>query len=168
MSIQEENGNKENPGESFDLSTCHVYARLTNTEGHVVNTIQDFFAIRYILGDAIYAMGQHEVRFILDNVEDFLVANIGMTSYPSPPMDNAFHSPGLSSWYAYESWHISPNDGLQMEGDVGQPWINGDVIYISLDCLEHKLCMRHGRIGKTHTIYDVTGHQRLFISYLLG
>ena len=118
-----------------------------------------------VLGATSYTTGQHDIRIRVDDMQDCSCIFIGMTSNTDPPLDQYKHSPGLSAWCGGDTCLVIPSDGdWQFGGDVGQPWQNGDILHLHLDCQEHTLSSHHERTGQTHTIHDVIGELRLFVS----
>ena len=124
---------------------------------------EDAFKSRCVLGTTVYSTGKHDVFIRLDDVGKYILMNIGMTSNTDSPLDFHEHTVGLSVWAGSTPWHVAPNSKAEYSGDIGQPWKNGDVLRLHLDCQEGTLTARHERTGKSHIIQDVTGEQRLFV-----
>ena len=119
-----------------------------------------------VLGATSYTTGQHDIRIRLDDVRNCSGIVIGMTSNTDPPLDGYTDSPGLSGWIGDDTGHFIPTsyDNWQRGGDIGQHWQNGDILHLYLDCQRHTLSAHHERTGMTHTIHDVIGELRLFVS----
>ena len=119
-----------------------------------------------VLGANRYDAGEHDIRIRLHNVREDTVslAWIGMTNNPRPLLEFLVEDPGLSAWNWRLPRQIMSNGVLVNNVDVGQPWQSGDVLRLNLDCDSQTLCIHHERTGKSHTINNVTGPQRLFIS----
>ena len=118
-----------------------------------------------MLGATSYKTGQHDIRIRVDGVQDYSGMVIGMTSNTDLPLNSWCHSPVLGGWDGEKTIHFNPSSyGEQDGGDVGQKWENGDILHLHLDCQQHTLSAHHERTDKTHTIYDVTGELRLFVS----
>ena len=117
-----------------------------------------------LLGSNRYRTGQHDLFVDLDDLEGVRFVSVGMTSNTGPSLHHPLHAPGHSAWYCGYPGNEDSRDKL-FDGNVGQPWITGDVIHLHLDCERHTLFAWHERTGKTQSIRNVTGTQRLFISY---
>ena len=148
--------------DSFNPAKCHPGITLTNS--NCTATVTGDTRDQCVVGATTYATGQHDIRIRMDSGADLDFVLIGMTNQPDPPLDEDSHSPGLSAWAAWCAMHIIPSsEEWQDGGDVGQEWMPGDILHLHLDCQQHTLSASHERTGKTHTIHDVTGDQRLFI-----
>ena len=111
-----------------------------------------------LLGATGYTTCQHDIRIRVDDVQEYCIIVIGMSSNTDLPLDKDSHSPGLSAWDGDDTYHIIPSGGELLDGsDVGQCWKNGDILHLHLDCQQHTLSAHHERTGKTHTSHDVIG-----------
>ena len=148
--------------DSFNPAKCHADITLSNdNQTATAGTV----GAQCVLGATSYTTGQHDIRIRLDDMQDINYVVIGMTSNTDPPLDEETHSPGLSAWDGDGTRHFIPSSvDWQDGGDVGQEWENGDILHLHLDCQQHTLSAHHERTGKTHTMYDVTGELRLFVS----
>ena len=148
--------------DSFNPAKCHADITLSNDNRTATAGTGNRLCV---LGATSYTTGQHDIRIRVDGVQDDNYKMIGMTSNTDPPLDQYTHSPGLSAWSGDDTQHFIPSSGdWQDDGDVGQEWENGDILHLHLDCQQHTLSAHHERTDKTHTIYDVTGELRLFVS----
>ena len=148
--------------DSFNPAKCHADITLSNDNRTATAGMAEAVCV---LGARSYITGQHDIRIRVDGVQDYGGIFIGMTSNTDPPLNVWCHSPGLSGWYGANTIHFNPSsDDEQDGGDVGQKWENGDILHLHLDCQQHTLSAHHERTDKTHTIYDVTGELRLFVS----
>ena len=147
--------------DSFNPAKCHADITLSNDNRTATDETAEPVCV---LGATSYTTGQHDIRIRLDDVQDCSDMVIGMTSNTDPPLDQYYHSPGLSAWHGDGTRHFIPSSvDWQDGGVVGQECENGDILHLHLDCQQHTLSAHHERTDKTHTIYDVTGELRLFV-----
>ena len=151
--------------DTFNPAKCHPSITLDNDNRTATFTSAED-AQGCVVGATRYTAGQHDIRIRVNDVLcNSCVIVIGMTSNTDPPLDEYIHSPGLSAWLGWCIYHGLPSTSdLQDGGDVGQPWEKGDILHLHLDCQQHTLSLHHERTGKTHTIHDVIGELRLFVS----
>ena len=153
--------------DTFDPAECHPDIQLLTFNRTAAGIGSENYTC--VLGATTYSSGKHDIYLRLDHVDNVNIVLIGMTSNSFPPLEGIYHAPGMSAWLCDETAYVTSNDGLQEGGDVGQPWMNGDVIHLHLDCGRHTLRACHELTGKTHKIRNITGDQRLFIVlYSLG
>ena len=150
--------------DTFNPAKCHPDITLGD-DNRTATLTDEEENDRCVLGATSYTTGQHDIRIRLDDVQEQSGIIIGMTSNNDPPLDTYAHSPGLSAWFGMDTCHFIPSDGdFRWSGDAGQPWQNGDILHLHLDCQQHTLSAHHGHTSKTHTIHDVIGELRLFVS----
>ena len=152
-------------GEFFNAENHHRSVSLTN-HSRTATVVSVSNSGMCVLGDKIYDAGKHDIRIRLHNVREDIVslAWVGMTNDPNPPSDLFLHYPGLNAWNWRFPYLINASGVLLDDVDVGQPWLSGDVLRLHLDCNSRTLRVQHERTGKSDTINNVTGPQRLFIS----
>ena len=165
--VQADSAQQDNPGQrildTFNPAKCHPYITVDDDNRTATVTAKEG-SDPCVLGATSYTTGQHDIRIRVDDVQNVCYIMIGMTSNTDPPLDQYIHSPGLSAWCGDDTGHFSSSYGDWQCGDVGQPWQNGDILHLHLDCQQHTLSAHHERTGKTHTINDVIGELRLFVS----
>ena len=167
-SVQADSAQQDIPGQrildTFNPAICHPDITLDDDNKTATFTgEEDNYPCA--LGATSYATGQYDIRIRLDDVQDDSFIAIGMTSNNDPPLDKGSDIPGLSAWIGDTTEYCIPSDDdWHYGGDVGQPWQNGDSLHLHLDCQQHTLSAHHERTGKTHTIHDVIGELRLFVS----
>ena len=166
--VQADSAQQDHPGQrildTFNPAKCHPDITLDDDNRTATVTAKEG-SDPCVLGATRYTTGQHDIRIRVDGVQDDSYIMIGMTSNTDPPLDKHYHSPGLSAWSGDDTQHFIPSSGdWQDGGDVGQEWQNGDILHLHLDCQQHTLSAHHERTGKTHTINDVIGELRLFVS----
>ena len=153
-------------GEFFAAQDRHPGIALTNhgRTATVVSNIVLGITTCSVLGGNIYDADEHDIRIQLDNVPDFCYAWIGTTNKRKLPLNLGSREPGFSGWNGRYTHQIHTSGVLANNVDVGQPWLSGDVLRLHLNCDSLTLRVHHERTGKSHTISDVTGPQRLFIT----
>ena len=165
--VQADSAQQDIPGQrildTFNPAKCHPDITLDDDNRTATFTGEEV-SDRCVLGATSYTTGQHDIRIRLDDVQDCSCIFIGMTSNTDPPLDNDRHSPGLSAWIGWDTLRVIPSSSGVQDGGIGQPWQNGDILHLHLDCQQHTLSAHHERTGTTHTIHDVIGELRLFVS----
>ena len=149
-------------GDEFDRQFCHNDIELVNHSKTAVLEDVDIGEARYVMGRNIYHFGEHDIRLRLDNVSRPYSGWIGMTNTPQIPI----HYPAkhdFIGWCMYSAYYVNAYGVLSLNSDLGKPWITGDVLHLHLDREHHTLRLNHLRSGKSHTILNVMGAQRLFV-----
>ena len=148
---------------SFDPAMCHTSIGLSN-QCRTATVMGFGTRDRCVLGATLYNTGQHDIHVRIDDGQGYSTIVVGMTASADPPLDKDDHGLGLSAWDGFRKHATGPcSTKWQLGCDVGQPWHDGDVLRMHLDCEKHTLSALHERTGKAHTINNVTGDLRLFI-----
>ena len=113
---------------------------------------------RHLLGAVIYEGGEHDIYIILETVPFLCSGWIGMATSPT----TANHNRRVVIWSFTLTTHC--NTDCSCDVDLGQPWHSGDKLHLHLDVDLRSVSIVHLRTNKRHTVGNLIGHQRLYIS----
>ena len=116
-----------------------------------------------VLGNTVHTTGQHDIRIRLDELQLSNIA-IGMVEN-TELLPKEFSKPEFSGWIGTNQGQYTSSGKREFFGDVGQPWKDGDILHLHLNCKKRTLTARHDRTGKNHTIINVKRGQRLLVGF---
>ena len=142
----------------FESSKCHADLSISNGGHTLVRAGGSDFAWRSActsplrdgvseLGIRIDEIGRHPYMFLCAGKS----ASLSLDNYHTNKSE-------VFGWYGYDAGNHCNGAAL------GQPWQNGDVVYLTLDQDKHTLTGHHERTGVTETLTDVTGELCWYVS----
>ena len=151
-------------GNHFVPNISHPDITFLDHDKTAVITNVDNDAAQCVIGNNVYNDGQHDVRMNLSYLPPGFHAWIGMTGCDDPPLNAPYPHEGLSGWSVNLPHYVEQSGVILFYNNLGKPWQSGDKIDLHLDLGTHTLRLHHLRSGKSHTIRNVNGPQRLFIA----